>query len=305
MRNAIVTASYAPDFERCRILCDTIDRHVTGYDCHYLLIDEPDRPLFEQLTGPERKIVTDRELLPWWLWRLPAPLSPGGKRLWLSPLTLPLHGWHVQQLKRIAIAHHIDADGLIYCDSDTAVVKSFDVQSVWRGGDIRLYCQDGGALTARNDHLAWAAHAARAFGIPEDRRSDDDYVCTFLTWKRQTVVDMCRHIEDTHRRPWISVIGRSRKFSECMLYGAYVDGVLGGAGHFRDGVTLCPMQWFDPAPSFEEITDLVASLESAQVAVGIQSFIPISADDFRKAVESDGYNADNDQIRMAGRRIAV
>ena len=40
---AIVTASYAPDFERCRLLCETIDRHVTGVSHHYILVEQQRR----------------------------------------------------------------------------------------------------------------------------------------------------------------------------------------------------------------------------------------------------------------------
>ena len=139
--NAIVTASYAPDFERCKILCESMDKHATGYECHYSLVDVPDLNLFRPLEGPKRKLITDRQLLPWWLYRPPKFLSPKGRRIWVSPLTVPLHGWHVQQLMRMAVAQSLNVDGLMYCDSDTAFVKNFDVQSIWDGDNIRL-CTD-------------------------------------------------------------------------------------------------------------------------------------------------------------------
>ena len=46
---AMVTASYAPDFERCRLLCETIDRFVTGAPRHYILVEQRDVALFRQL----------------------------------------------------------------------------------------------------------------------------------------------------------------------------------------------------------------------------------------------------------------
>jgi Family of unknown function (DUF6492) len=287
-RNAIITASYAPDFERCKILCETMDRHATGYECHYILVDAPDLDLFRELEGPKRRLIADTELLPWWFRRLPAAISPKRRRLWLSPGTVPLHGWHVQQIMRIAVARLLDVDGLLYCDSDTAFVRPFDVGEIWVDGKMRLYREDGGAATARNDHLQWAAHAAAAFGLDEKNRNDHNYVCSFVTWKRQTVLDMCAHMEKVRNRHWISVVGSTRKFSECMLYGAYVDGVLDGAGHVADPVTLCPMQWFNPAPSFREMQELVGRLEDSQVAVGVQSFIPVAAEEFREAVTGLG-----------------
>ena len=48
-RTALVTATYAADFERCRLLCETVDRHVTGMTRHLLLVSDPDVALFRQL----------------------------------------------------------------------------------------------------------------------------------------------------------------------------------------------------------------------------------------------------------------
>ena len=282
--NAIVTASYAPDFERCQILCESIDRHVTGHRMHYILVDTVDEPLFAGLAEPKRAIITEDQLLPWWLKRLPSALSPGGRRVWVSALTLPLHGWHVQQLKRIAIAHLIGEDALFYCDSDTAFVRDFDCTSVWQDGRLRLYRKDHAARSAEAEHLQWIAHADQALGIEPRDQDGHDYVGTFLAWKRQTVVEMCAHMERTHGRPWMSVIGKSRTFSECMLYGAYVDRVLSGEGHYLDSETLCPIFWHDPTPTDAELRQAIAELTPHEVGIGVQSFIPMEPDRFRTAV---------------------
>ncbi|MEM1376790.1 MAG: DUF6492 family protein [Pseudomonadota bacterium] len=290
-RNAIITASYAPDFERCSILCETIDAHASELECHYILVDGPDKALFEKLAGPKRQILTDTELLPWWLRRAPAALSPKGRRVWLSPMTLPLHGWHIQQIMRIAVAHKLDVDGLLYCDSDTAFLRDYNLNSMWNGEDMRLWRQLDGALVAQNDHIQWTQHAHQALGISSEDRLVNNYVCSFVTWKRQTVVDMCRHMEAQHRRSWVATVGSSRKFSECMLYGAFVDAVLQGAGHWGTSDQLCPMQWFNPAPTLEQLTAMVENLAPHEVGMGVQSFIPLDANLFRDAISTPLQNA--------------
>ncbi|MEO0919820.1 MAG: DUF6492 family protein, partial [Pseudomonadota bacterium] len=151
--NAIITASYAPDFERCRILCESIDRYATGYSCHYILVDAPDVGLFAELANPKRKIITDTELLPWWMKRMPKAMSPKGRRVWLSPRTMPMHGWHIQQIMRIAVASMLDEDGLLYCDSDTAFIRDYDLNKMWHGERMRLWAEPEGALTAKKDQL--------------------------------------------------------------------------------------------------------------------------------------------------------
>ena len=72
---AVVTASYAPDFERCRLLCETMDRHVTGVARHYILVEHRDVALFRQLEGSRRTVVDERDLLPRWLRVFDDPLS--------------------------------------------------------------------------------------------------------------------------------------------------------------------------------------------------------------------------------------
>lgn len=283
--NAIVTATYAPDFERCAILCETIDRRVTGHSTHYLLVDTVDEPLFKRLEGPKRCVITEADLLPSWLKRMPASLSPGGRRVWVSPFTLPLHGWHVQQLKRIAVAALVDDDGILYCDSDTAFVRDYDLSEMWIGDELRLYRRDHGAREARiTDHIDWVANAGRALGIAEADLQDHDYVGQFVGWRRQTVLDMCAHMEGVHGRHWISVVGRTRKFSECMLYGAYVDGVTDGVGHRAADRPTCLIQWFDPAPTDAELDAMIAGLAPDQAGIGVQSFVAMDADRFRAAV---------------------
>mgnify|MGYP003411811708 FL=1 len=66
-KTALITASFGPDFERCKLLCETIDRHVTGYSTHYILVESADVPLFKSLETPRRKVIDEKDLLPSWL----------------------------------------------------------------------------------------------------------------------------------------------------------------------------------------------------------------------------------------------
>ena len=122
-KTALVTASYAPDFERCRLLCETIDRFVAGYTKHYILVEHRDVALFKQLESSRRVVIDENDLLPRWIRPFPDPSNFGHRRIWLSPRTMPLRGWHVQQFRRIAIAAHTDEDAFFYIDSDVAFLK--------------------------------------------------------------------------------------------------------------------------------------------------------------------------------------
>jgi hypothetical protein len=280
---AIVTASYAPDFERCKLLCETIDRHVTGMTHHYILVERRDVALFKSLEGRNRSVIEERELLPSWLRPFDDPLSLFRRRVWLSTKTKPLRGWHVQQLRRIAIAAHADAGILVYCDSDVVFLKPFDCGAFRRDGKARLFRNDNG-LPEIGDHPLWSENAGKALGIASPKISPHDYISTLIAWRRDTVNAMCARIEDVHGRHWIEVVAASRKFSECLIYGRYADELMAGAGHFHDSRELCRVHWTGSSLSDAGFRDFVAGMSEDQVAVGMQSFIGTDLSRIRRLI---------------------
>ncbi|WP_165899773.1 DUF6492 family protein [Borborobacter arsenicus] len=283
----MVTASYAPDFERCQLLCETVDRHVTGMGHHYILVEHRDVALFRQLETSNRSVIDERDLLPKWLHAFDDPLSLFRRRIWLSSKTMPLRGWHVQQLRRIAIAGHAGEDILVFCDSDVVFLKPFDCAAFRQGNKVRLFRRDDALLAGGHDtHLAWSRNAARALGIASPATSPHDYISTLIAWRRQSVLDMCAHIEATHGRHWIEVIGADRRFSECMLYGRFVDEVIGGRGHFHGGQEFCRVHWTGQPLSDAQFAAFVADMMPGQVAIGMQSFIGTDLAQIRRLADA-------------------
>lgn len=285
---AVVTASYAPDFERCRLLCETVDRHVSGVAHHYILVEHRDVALFRQLETNRRTVVDERELLPHWLRAFDDPLSLFRRRIWLSLKTQPLRGWHVQQLRRIAIAAHAREDVLIFCDSDVAFLKPFDCGAFWHDGKVRLFRRDGVlADEGHEEHRIWSRNAGAALGIDPSRTSTHDYISTLIAWRRDTVLAMCGQIEKVHARCWVEVVGSARKFSECMIYGRYVDDLLSGAGHFHGSEEFCRVHWTGEALSDDEFRRFIAAMAPEQVAIGMQSFIGTDIGRIRRLIGLD------------------
>lgn len=271
---AMITASYALDFERCRLLCETADQHVTGVAHHYILVEPNDVQLFKQLEGSRRTVVDERDLLPSWLRAMSDPLSRFRRRVWVSFKTMPLRGWHVQQLRRIAIADHIAELMLVYCDSDVAFLRPFDCSAFWRDGRMRLFRRDRALLRAgHEEHVLWSRNAGHVLGIESPPVSPHDYISTLISWRRHTVLDMLRRIEEVSGRNWVEAMAADRRFSECMIYGRYVDEVTAGAGHFLGSEEFCRVHWSGEPLSDAEFRDFVAGMSGDQVAIGMQSFI--------------------------------
>ena len=53
---ALLTPTYGRDLELCTLLCESVDRHVSSFSKHYLLVPDCDVPLFSHFES-ERRIV--------------------------------------------------------------------------------------------------------------------------------------------------------------------------------------------------------------------------------------------------------
>jgi len=95
---ALITPSYAPDFERCRLLCQSVEKFISPSVPHYIIVEQRDLPLFRQIQSSHTEIITVESVLPWWLKRL--PLVKNG---WLSFKTFPIRNWITQQLVKISV----------------------------------------------------------------------------------------------------------------------------------------------------------------------------------------------------------
>lgn len=280
---ALVTASYAADFERCRLLCETADAFASGWTRHLLLVEGRDVKRFRALEGPRREVVDERDILPAWLHAVPDPVSRRHSRVWLSLRTLPLRGWHVQQLRRMGVAAHTGEDHLVFCDSDVAFVKPFSCAAFAENGRTRLFRIDGAlAEGERPVQAAWWRNAARDLGIGTSARRPDSYITTLIAWRREAALMMCRRIERVTGRHWAAAVAADRRFSECLLYGRYVAEVLGGAGHAPNPLGFCRVQW-DGAPMADaEFEAFLAGMAPEQVAICLQSFIGVDPDRVRR-----------------------
>jgi hypothetical protein len=87
-------------------------------------------------------------------------------------------------------------------------------------------------------------------GVPVEGSYDTNYINQLVCWRRSTVIEALRRIEQVQQREWaLSIAALVRGFSEYTLYGVYVDYIAGeeSAGHWRDGV-LRTLNYWHPRP---------------------------------------------------------
>jgi hypothetical protein len=278
---AIITPSYAGDLDRCALLCASIDRFVSGHSMHYILVEDRDAPLFRHLEGARCRIILDSDILPAWLKPYRDPFHKG-RRIWTSLRwntlgTWPMRGWHVQQLRKLAIARHIPETIMLHCDSDVVFIKPFVMgQLMNMAGQTRLYRVPKGitADMTQQGHVGWCKSTASMLGLTPPSFPASDFINNLISWRSANIIALHEHIEARSGRDWVSTISRNRSFSEAMIYGMFVDHVMGAtAGHYADDFPLCRTWWMGEIATPDTIDAFVAGMEPGQVAVGVQSFI--------------------------------
>jgi hypothetical protein len=274
-RLAIITPSYAADHRRCVLLCDSLDTMATCEFQHYILVADHDLAAFAPLNGPRRTVVPDSQLLPSWLKAYKRPFS-NGRMIWASikPTVWPMSGWHVQQLRKMLIARHIDEDVLVMADSDSVFVRPFGADSFLRDGRLRLYVNEGGISLAPDHakHRHWSSHAATILGLPAPAFPARDYINNLVSWRRDHALAMLDRIESHSGRELTASLGRSRTYSEYQVYGTYVDCIAERKGHFADAEPLSLTYWQGDALTELSLRNFMDKLSPRQIAVCVQSF---------------------------------
>lgn len=219
----IITPSYGPDLELCRDLRASISRYAPQFE-HRIIVPRSDMSEFASLERGPAAVHAVQEVMPAGFWKIPL------LNAWLNvraPIP-PVRGWIAQQIVKLAAVAATDTDIALIVDSDVEFIRPFDATTFAPGGRLRPYRLPGAVTPALPRHLIWHRVARRLLGLPPTSAEVlPDYICWPCAWEPVIVRNMLRRVESTSGRPWAAVIGRELHFSEMILYGVYVDEVLG------------------------------------------------------------------------------
>lgn len=280
---ALLTASYAKDIERFSLLSESIDTWLTGYTRHYVLVNDEDVPLFERFASDKRVIVPASRCLPKWLWALPPALQfVSSRRVWLSLLSSPVHGWHIQQILKIAGVLNAPEQRVCILDSDNLFFREFDVSQYAGAEKAPLFVTRGGIDADHPLHVLWLRTVDQLLGIKQRSFPADDYVGNALVWDKDATRAMTDAIKSATGLSWALALCRKKKFSEYLLYGNFV---ANSPEHLvRHRVTedsVAVSHWDDTRLDRGAIEALMSAASPEQVALCIQSYSSTSIDDIR------------------------
>ena len=265
----VLTPSYAPDFELCCDLNRSILELMPSDVCHHVIVPRRDRRTFAPLQDSRTAVWTVDEFLPRRM--VPLPLA----NLWLNvrrPYP-PLRGWITQQLVKLQATDQLDVPIVILADSDVRLVRPTAADSFCHDGRIRFYRQEGAIDERLRRHLLWHAAARRLLGLPPAAPGPlPDYISAFNVWERRIVRMLRERIETVTGRPWMDALGSELHVSEFILYGVYVDEVLGeSADVFPTDSMLCHSYWDLQPLEREAAADFVGEMAPEDVAVMISA----------------------------------
>ncbi len=278
MEVSLITPSYAPDFERCKLLCQSIDRYVCDYRKHVIIVDKADYNLFKTLKNDKTDIIIKESILPSWLIKIPF-----SKKWWLNLKGLPVRGWILQQIVKLSVHEFVDSDAYIFADSDVTFIRPFKASSIIKEDKVRL-CSMPRKTDDYTDKRkqAWHEHAAQLSGLQNTGQLTQDYISQLVCWRRDTLQKLTQQIEKHSKKPWKQVLTNTLDFSEYILYGIFAEHVMAEeSGHFKDEHELCYCSWHQPISDIDELSHFLANIPQNYNSVLIQSNLDIDTDDYK------------------------
>lgn len=268
MKLATITTSYAPDFELCREAAASVLAYTPASAIHYIVVPRRDLGLFSQLRGPRTQVLPVEEILPRYVRAVP------GANFWLSlrhPFP-PVRGWIMQQIVKMQVPAKVDADVLLYADSDFVFIRPVTAETFRKDGHIRFYRKEAAIDEHMPRHIIWHNLARRLLGAPVAQPPFPDYINSPGAWERSKVLALHDRIQQINGRPWLDVVASQLHFSEGTLYGTFVDAVLGEQANVTPvDSMLCHTYWDTSPLSLEAAQKFLDDVAPEDIAVWITS----------------------------------
>jgi hypothetical protein len=245
---ALVTPTYWRDLELCALLCESVDRYVTSFSKHYLIVADEELPLFARFNGERREVLPASLFLPSWLRPLPRFVRRGSRRYWWSLRSLPVSGWHVQQLTKIAAASLMPEERHCVLDSDVVFFRRFDLSAFLSPNPAPLLREPRAVAHDAPMHARWVRSAHRLLGLTEPVFPAADFIGHIIFWDQRAVLAMIGRIEAATGMDWAEALCRARDVSEYMLYGYFVGSNPGFSGQHRLTADKPCLSYWDADP---------------------------------------------------------
>jgi len=184
----------------------------------------------------------------------------------------------MQQIIKIAYATLAEEEVLLLIDSDTCLVRTINSVGLASDGRVAFYARPNGITADMRAHLVWYRNACRLLGVKPLAPPINDYISSVVPWKSSMVRAMIARVEDTTSDNWWKAVARTSQFSEYLLYGTFIDQVVGGTACLRrDEHDHCLAHWDLRPLGLDEVERFVSRLNDGDYACLISSHSGTSA----------------------------
>jgi hypothetical protein len=267
-RMAVFTKSFAPDFELCAALNRSMLENSPDTIHHYIFVPRSDLKLFGRLAGPRTHVRSEADLLPRTFVRAPF----GNIVVNLRRPFPPVRGWIQQQVVKLAAIAASEDDAVLLVDSDVEFIRPFNAEMFVRDDTVRFFRGRNQIDRRLPRHMTWHRVARALLGLPAAEPPYPDYISSPLAWDPGIVRRMLARVAATTGRPWHTAIAGQLDFSECVLYGVFVDSVMGArANSFVSDDSLCLVYWENTPLNLEGSAQFVGGIRPTDIAAVIQS----------------------------------
>jgi hypothetical protein len=283
---AFVTPSYRLDRDRCALLSRSLEACAPSVE-HWIVVDRGDLPLFRSLQNNRTNVVAKEEVLPLWVRRLDTLKIGLRSNVWIQGRGVPIRGWLLQQLIKLAVAEVLTADVLVHADSDVVFVRPFSISSVVdRNGQVRLYELPDAIDEGLPHHVTWHRSAEKLLGIDPAEFPMPNFISSLVPWRRANAVALLEHIQRITGRHWLTALAAAWHVSEYTLYGRFAQDVLGeNAGQFVSSSPLCHDYYKRVPLAMPELKTLLDRIGREEVAVSLTSKAGMKPEDYVEVLE--------------------
>lgn len=232
-KTALVTQTYRMDHDECVLLCESIDRFAPGLD-HFIFVNDEDIAMFRHLEGGRRHVLPKSVVLPRHLIRVPFKIL--GHHFHVSPFTMPVREWIVQQICKLGVFDIIgdSYDAVYHYDSEVVMMKPWPDGGWVRDGSYPMYKVVNVDEPSHDDYIRAAVGRLGISAADTDEAARYCYMNVPVCFRRDNTRSLLDHIGRRHwSGSWKLALCNTYRFSEYYTYGIYTSLFLGGRGHYR------------------------------------------------------------------------
>jgi hypothetical protein len=284
MQLAIITPAFSKHLPLLEISAESVDRYCPEDIKQYVIVSGREYHLFRHLEGVRRKIIIAEDVLPFSAFCLPVFVK--GREVWLVDWHRLVGGWIVQQIIKLCAPEISRADVFVYLDTDVFFIRPFARAGVLHEGRVRLWKQPGNG--AIETHMRWHRAASKLLGLPSCDYYGWDFIGNVITWRRDILLAMRARIAAVSGIHWSQAIVREKYLSEYILYGVFVQELLGiqDNHHLQSSDEVCLDSWNFLNKPGTPLQQLRERLRPSHIAVNIQSTLRLPASDVRELVDA-------------------